>query len=154
MSSATAYPDPESSHLDAGNALYVAGRRPSPNASGNNSTHTEQSHAISGASEGQHVSPKYDSAEVQDMQQQLQHHVYSQDTSSHLMAQEAMHELQNHPANNYIAPPHDGVMSRKRSKVSRACDECRRKKVRFRNRTYPIQMADLRRSVAMPRVLV
>jgi hypothetical protein len=65
----------------------------------------------------------------QDLRNQgtMNHHHYENEnhTASHMQARQAMEEM----GDQYGTP--DGTMApRKRSKVSRACDECRRKKIR------------------------
>lgn len=57
------------------------------------------------------------------------HHQYEQDHQGHPVHQPGNHGPMDQMGNQYGTP--DGSMApRKRSKVSRACDECRRKKIR------------------------
>ncbi|RFU35137.1 hypothetical protein B7463_g1215, partial [Scytalidium lignicola] len=57
------------------------------------------------------------------------HHQYEQDPQGHSVHQQGNHGPMDQMGNQYGTP--DGSMApRKRSKVSRACDECRRKKIR------------------------
>lgn len=60
----------------------------------------------------------------------VEQHNFAQATPPQMAAQQGLDSI-NHPANAYVTPSHDGIArdQRKRSKVSRACDECRRKKV-------------------------
>ncbi|KAH8816177.1 hypothetical protein F5884DRAFT_212493 [Xylogone sp. PMI_703] len=68
--------------------------------------------------------------EGQDPRSQVNvHHQYEQDPQGHPVHQQGNHGPMDQMGNQYGTP--DGSMApRKRSKVSRACDECRRKKIR------------------------
>lgn len=70
-------------------------------------------------------------AEAQDPRGQgsVTQHQYEQDPQGHVAHAQANHRPMDQMGGPYSAP--DGSMApRKRSKVSRACDECRRKKIR------------------------
>jgi hypothetical protein len=115
--SSTAYPDP-TSQIDANSSgLYLSGRPDS-----RHSQHGDQVQQLSTADHMEMPSPH----ELDPVQQ----HNFAQATPPQMVAQQAI-DLNNHPANAYVTPTHDGIArdQRKRSKVSRACDECRRKKV-------------------------
>ena len=67
---------------------------------------------------------------------QLQHHTpIRQEPSPQQVAQGVM-SLGEHPHPGFSTPQDAGSSSRKRSKVSRACDECRRKKVLVTIQSY------------------
>lgn len=64
-----------------------------------------------------------------DAGQQLQHHPTIRHESSPQQVAQGVMSLGEHPHPEFSTPHDPGSSSRKRSKVSRACDECRRKKV-------------------------
>ena len=64
-----------------------------------------------------------------DAEPQLQHHTPSRQEPSPQQVAQGVMSLGEHPHPEFSTPQDAVLSSRKRSKVSRACDECRRKKV-------------------------
>ncbi|OTA88266.1 hypothetical protein M434DRAFT_15087 [Hypoxylon sp. CO27-5] len=66
----------------------------------------------------------------QQPQPQPQPHPHPHQQPPHIQSQSTMEQLAQHYAAQASVMPADNIPPRKRSKVSRACDECRRKKVK------------------------
>ncbi|KAF2760284.1 hypothetical protein EJ05DRAFT_508838 [Pseudovirgaria hyperparasitica] len=113
----SSYPDPQAHDGHGSSGLFVQ----------SHGNHSPQSH-------GGRKYQEHNSLDVADtaMQDSDAHTLEQLMAEQQMLAQEAM-DLQSHPAHDYMPSAHDGQLlasSRKRSKVSRACDECRRKKIR------------------------
>lgn len=136
------YPSPNAVAADNGGPFYSSSQNPQQSANLSTPEELQLAAQLSrNMAPNMNTSSVVDGLPVQDPRahQGIVNHQYQQDPQAHAVHEQ--HQVHQQHANNnpmdhigggqYGSPMPDGAAAgRKRSKVSRACDECRRKKIR------------------------